>query len=94
MNQNHQARFWNILCWNIRGLNAESKWESLRNKIIESCCYIVSIQETKQSSLDLAYIRNFCPRAFDAFCFLPSIGASGGILVVWKSSMFSGTENF
>jgi hypothetical protein len=64
------------------------------NKIIESNYDIISIQETKRSEFDLSYIRKFCPRSFDAFCFLPSVGASGGILVAWKSSIFSGIEVF
>lgn len=40
----------------------------------------------------MMYIRKFCPPPFHAFCFLPSIGASRGILVVCKSSLFVGTE--
>jgi hypothetical protein len=35
-------------------------------------------------------LRNFCPAAFDSFLCLPSEGASGGILVAWKSSIFEG----
>ena len=27
---------WNILCWNVRGLNDREKWEPIRNKIDES----------------------------------------------------------
>lgn len=42
----------------------------------------------------MSYIRNFCPGSFDDFCFLPSIGNSGGILVAWKSSSFTGTVLF
>lgn len=83
-----------ILCWNITGLNAEGKWDSLRNKISKCNCDIISIQETKRSSFDLSYIHKFCPRSFDAFCFLPSVGASGGILVAWRSCFFSGLEIF
>lgn len=83
-----------MLCWNIRGINADNKWESLRNKISECNCDIISIQETKREEFDLSYIRNFCPRNFDDFYFLPSIGNSGGILVAWKSSSFTGTVLF
>jgi len=94
MDNRQSNRTWKILCWNIRGINAENKWDSLRNKITESNGDIISIQETKRSSFDLSYLRKFCPRSFDAFCFLPSIGASGGILVAWKSCFFSGLEIF
>lgn len=94
MDSTTNMRSWNILCWNIRGINAEGKWESLRNKILESNCDIISIQETKREVFDITYIRKFCLVSFDDFCFLPSVGASGGILVAWKSSVFTGNEVF
>jgi len=94
MDNRQSNRTWKILCWNIRGINAENKWDSIRNKITESNCDIINIQETKRSSFDLNYFRKFYPRSFVAFCFLPSIGASGGILVAWKSCFFSGLEIF
>jgi exonuclease III len=94
MNNPLMMKDWKVLCWNIRGINAVGKWESLKNKIIECQCDIISIQETKRESFDLSYIKNFCPGGFDDFCFLPSIGSSGGILVVWKSAIFRGTVIF
>jgi hypothetical protein len=94
MDNSSSMKSWNILCWNIRGINAVEKWESLRDKITESNCDIISIQETKRESFDLNYIKNFCPSSFDEFCFLPSVGNSGGILVAWKSSVFHGSEIF
>jgi hypothetical protein len=33
---------------------------------------------------------NLCPPDFNSFEFLPSVGASGGILVVWKNTAFLG----
>lgn len=36
------------------------------------------------------FLRNFCPREFDRFEYLPSIGASGGMITIWKSRLFSG----
>ena len=36
-------------------------------------------------------IRNFFPRRFDNFAYVPSNGASGGIIIVWNSAMFTGT---
>jgi hypothetical protein len=40
---------------------------------------------------DAQYIHNFCPPAFDAFEFLPSVSASGGIITIWKLSAFEGS---
>jgi exonuclease III len=80
---------WNILCWNVRGLNDKEKWEPIRNKIEESNAHIFCLQETKKESFDLQFIRNFAPKKFDKFDYCPSVGASGGILVCWASKFFS-----
>ena len=83
-------RNWNVLCWNVRGLNSEARQRDLRAKIEESRCSVICLQETKCESFDIRTIRSFCPRRFDQFAFSPSVGASGGILVVWNSSIFHG----
>jgi exonuclease III len=75
-------RKWRILCWNVRGLNAENHQRALRSKIEESQCSIVCIQETKCENIDHKFIRKFCPKRFDTFVYSPSVGASGGILVI------------
>jgi hypothetical protein len=49
-------RAWNILCWNIRGLNDKDKWDPIRNKIEESCANIFCLQETKREAIDLQFI--------------------------------------
>lgn len=38
----------------------------------------------------MSFIRKFAPRHFDCFDFIPSVGASGGILVLWNSANFKG----
>lgn len=73
---------WNILCWNIRGLNGSRKWDAVRDKIKESATSVICLQETKKESVDMSFIRKFAPRRFDHFDFIPSVDASGGILVV------------
>jgi exonuclease III len=82
-------RDWKILCWNIRGLNSSAKWLSLRDKIKESSCDVICLQETKHDFFDQTYIKNFCPSTFDCFDYVPSEGHSGGIITIWKSSRFS-----
>ena len=84
------TRDWNILCWNIRGINGTEKWDAVRDKIEECASYIICLQETKRELFDSSFIRKFAPRRFDCFDFIPSVGASGGILVVWNSAIFSG----
>jgi exonuclease III len=77
MNRN---RLWFILSWNIRGINDPLKWPHLRNKLEESNASIVCLQETKKGDFDTSFIRNFAPRRFDKYAFVPSEGSSGGYL--------------
>src|SRR3954462_13696591 len=81
---------WNVLCWNIRGVNSDEKHLALLNAIESSGCSIVCLQETKRESFDLSYIKLCCPRKFDKFEYDPSIGNSGGTCIIWMSSVFSG----
>lgn len=81
-------RSWNILCWNVRGVNDKDKWESIRNKIEESNADLVCLQETKREVFDLRFIRNFTPKKFDCFDYCPSVGASGVSLYVGSPDSF------
>lgn len=83
-------RNWNVLCWNVRGINSEAKWDALRSKIEESDCSVLCLQETKKESFDALYLKKFAPRKFDKFDYIPSVGASGGILIAWVGSIFEG----
>jgi exonuclease III len=83
-----------ILCHNIRGINSESKWNSVKNNILETKADIVCLQETKRDVFYLNYLRKLCPRNFDDFAHVPSIGNSRGTLITWKGSKFSGQVVF
>jgi exonuclease III len=89
MNQT-ASRKWNIMCWNVRGINARTKWNAIRDKVVDSSCDVVCFQETKKEVFDINFHKNVCPPSFDKFEFLPSLGASGGMLIAWKSSLFRG----
>lgn len=52
------------------------------------------LQETKKEYFDSQFLKNIFPSSFGAFEFLPSNGASGGILVTWKSFLFSANKIF
>jgi exonuclease III len=77
-----------ILSHNLTGINSDTKWNSLRNNILESNSDIVCIQETKKESFDDSYIRLFCNRALDKFALGTSLGASVGFITIWKGSLF------
>jgi exonuclease III len=57
---------------------------------LETNCEIICLQETKKEKFDTNFIKQFCPLAFDRFEFIPSVGASGGTIMIWKSSRFNG----
>ena len=88
MNNNRQSK---VLFRNIRGINSQEKWDAIADKIKESACHVLCLQETKREAFDAFYIKKFCPRSLDKFAFSPSIGASRGLLIVWNSSLFDGT---
>jgi len=46
-----ENKSWKVMCWNVRGLNSDKKWNSIRDKIIESRCDIACLQETKKDFL-------------------------------------------
>lgn len=90
-NNTTNTRQWTVLNWNIRGINIDDKCNAVRNKIEESACPIFCILETKRQQFDMAYFKKIAPKRFGKFAFSSSVGASGGILVGWNNSIFTGT---
>jgi exonuclease III len=82
-------RQWNILDWNVRGINSQARWDDLRLRTEESNCGIICIQETKREDIELAYIRNFCHRRFNTYAFTPSDGNSGRLITRWNGNLFT-----
>jgi hypothetical protein len=56
----------------------------------ESNCAVYCIQETKREHFDHSFIKKFAPKRYDQFAFSPSQALSGGIILGWNSSIFSG----
>ena len=67
-------------------INSEVKQIALRNAIYSSGHSVVCLQETKRVMFDMSFVKLFCPRNFDQFVFMPSVGASGGLITVWDSA--------
>lgn len=44
---------WNVLTWNVRGINAQWKWDAVRDKISQSVCDIICLLETKKDAFHL-----------------------------------------
>ena len=86
------SRKWIILDWNLRGINSQLRWNDIRQNIEESNCNILCFQETKRENFDLSYIKKIAPRRFDQFIHSPSIGSSGGLIIIWNSHFFRGQQ--
>jgi hypothetical protein len=85
---------WSVLSHNVRGINSTTKWNAIRCSIRDVGCDVICLQETKKEFFDSAYLKNFCPSQFDSFAFVPSVGNSGGSVIIWKSSKLSGNVIF
>jgi hypothetical protein len=84
-------RSWNILGWNVRGINSQARWDDIRLRTEESNCGTICFQGTKRENFNLAYIKNFCHMRFNNHVYTPSIGNSDGLITIWNGSLFSGT---
>jgi hypothetical protein len=72
------------------GLNGDDKKRALRAKIEERGCLVFCIQETKIESFDTSAMKKIAPKRFSKFSFVPSSGASGGLLMGWNDSELQG----
>lgn len=75
----------------LRGINSDPKLLALRNAIADSGCAVICLQETKRHHFDRAFVKTICPKRYDQFAYVPSRGASGGLITIWDSAMFDGT---
>jgi exonuclease III len=77
----------NILFWNVRGLNGIVRQDVVRNLVISSKIDVMCLQETKMEDISRINVIQMCGRDFSNFIFLPSVSASGGILLVWRGRL-------
>nr|KYP70042.1 hypothetical protein KK1_009250 [Cajanus cajan] len=77
-----------ILSFNIRGLGGRLKVVEVRNLVRSENVDMVCLQETKKESVD----KKLCASLWGAddfeWAFYPSEGRSGGIVSIWKTSIF------
>ncbi|GKD03685.1 RNA-directed DNA polymerase, eukaryota [Tanacetum coccineum] len=77
---------------NCNGLGAENKRSWIRNLIEKDSPMFLGVQETKIESFDPSFIRSLWPHSDVEFHFSSAIGASGGILTMWSSRVFSADQ--
>ena len=76
-----------IITWNIRGLNSSHKLDIVQNFVRDQKLDILLLQKTKMEKERAEKIKSF-----NEYCLKASSskGASGGTLILWKKSYFSG----
>ena len=74
-----------ILIWNVRGLNSVARRDAVRVLVDSAKIDIICLQETKMVAITRQTILSMLGSDFDNnFICLPSVGASGGILIAWR----------
>ena len=72
-----------ILFWNVRGLHGRDKRLQIKNRIRMWRADIICIQETKVELITRGFVRSLWRCHYVDWVYLGSLGASGGILVMW-----------
>lgn len=72
-----------IVSWNVRGLNERDKRLQIRNFFRIWQVDIICLQETKMELIINGFIRSLWGCHYVDWVYLSSMGASGGILVIW-----------
>lgn len=74
-----------ILYWNVRGLGDVRKRGMIKDILKKIGPDMVVIQETKKENFDRKDVSSIWGSKFKEWVFLPSLGRSGGMVVVWNT---------
>jgi len=81
-----------LISWNVRGLNQRSKRLKIRNLLKQWKADIICLQETKLDLISIRIVKSLWGSQFADWCYLPSSGASGGILLMWDRRLVEKLE--
>ena len=81
-----------LLSWNVRGLNEIDKRLQVRNLLRSWKVDIVCLQETKLEWITRGMVRSIWCCPFVDWLYLGSVGASGGILLMWDRQVVENVE--
>lgn len=79
-----------VLIWNVRGLNMRACRDAVRELWARERASILCRVKTKVDVLSQAMANDLMGLSFDYLC-LPSVGASGGIIVAWRRDEWTST---
>lgn len=80
------AQNFNILCWNVRGLNCPNRRATVHETISSSQCHIACLQESKLANVDQFTASFLGGYRLQNFAQRPATGTRGGILLLWDDS--------
>ncbi len=78
----------NVLSWNVRGLNDPSKRNAVRQVVSPLRKVVVCLQESKVRSVSCTFLKSFAGPLFDKCQVLEANGASSGLITCWNSKFF------
>ncbi|XP_075673783.1 uncharacterized protein LOC142643129 [Castanea sativa] len=81
-----------IVSWNVRGLNEQDKLLQVRNLIRKWKANIVCLQETKMELINRGVICSLWGGQHVDWLYLGSVGASGGVLLMWDNRVVDKLE--
>lgn len=82
-----------ICFWNIRGGGSGSRRGLMSRVLRKEKRDIVVLQDIKRESVDSRFVASLWKLRFIEWVFLPAVGRSGGILVMWDSRLVSVKDN-
>ena len=81
-----------ILSWNVRGLNDRNKRLRIKSLLRMWKGDVVCFQETKLQFIDRRIVRSLWGCSKVGWAYLASLGASGGVLLMWDKRVVEAIE--
>jgi len=75
-----------IVLWNVRGLGGLEKRKEIKELVKEKVPFVLCIQETKLQLIDDFLCTSIWGSTSHDYSFVPSVGASGGLVTIWDTS--------
>lgn len=78
-----------LMSWNIRGLGTSVKRKKIRSIVQDRKVDVLFLQETKKAGVSTKLVNSLWPCDDMEYMVVDAEGLSGGILCVWKPSVFA-----
>lgn len=79
-----------MLVWNVRGLNMRARRNVVRESVSNHRIHVACLQETKLDVIPPSTVLELMGSGFDYY-YLPLCGASGGVLIAWRTDVWTGS---